>query len=131
MRKLMIATALAALPLVAAAAGADGVWRTASNDDGAWLEVTIAPCAADASLTCGTITKAVTKAGEDPGYVNLGKPIVENMKSDGAGNYTDGTIWDPESDKTYNSKMTLKGDTLDVEGCILFLCSGQDWTRVE
>lgn len=108
-----------------------GVWKTAANDDDAHLEIILAPYVADIALTRGTITKAVTKAGEDPGYVNLGKPIVENMKSDGAGNYTDGTIWDPESDKTYNSKMTLKGDTLDVEGCILFLCSGQDWTRVE
>jgi uncharacterized protein (DUF2147 family) len=38
-----------------------------------------------------------------------------------------GTIWGPEHDKTYKSKMTLKGDDLDVEGCISIVCSGQDW----
>lgn len=131
MRKLLIAAAVAALPAVALADGVDGVWKSEANDDGAYIEITMAPCAADASLTCGTISKAVTKDGDDPTYVNLGKPIVESMKSDGAGNYSDGTIWDPESDKTYKSKMTLKGDTLDVEGCVLFICSGQDWTRVQ
>ncbi len=131
MRKLLIAAAVAALPAMALSAEADGVWRSEANDDGAYIEITMAPCAADASLTCGTISKAVTKDGDDPTYVNLGKPIVENMKSDGAGNFSDGTIWDPESDKTYNSKMTLDGDTLNVEGCVLFICSGQNWTRVQ
>lgn len=131
MRKLMLAAAVAALPAVALAADVDGVWKSEANDDGAYIEITMAPCASDASLTCGTISKAVTKDGDDPTYVNLGKPIVENMKPDGAGNFSDGTIWDPESDKTYNSKMTLEGNTLNVEGCVLFICSGQDWTRVQ
>ena len=41
----------------------------------------------------------------------------------------DGEIWDPSEDKRYSSNMELKGDLLVVEGCILFLCRGQDWTR--
>jgi len=91
----------------------------------------MAPCAADASLTCGTITRAFNAKGEDPAYANLGKPIVENMKDDGSGGFSGGTIWDPEHDKTYDSKMSLEGDTLDVEGCVTIFCSGQDWTRVK
>jgi uncharacterized protein (DUF2147 family) len=43
--------------------------------------------------------------------------------------FSGGTIWDPEHDKTYKSKMTLKGDDLDVEGCVSIVCSGQDWKR--
>jgi uncharacterized protein (DUF2147 family) len=131
MRKLMLAMTVAALPAAALAAEVDGVWKSEANEDGAYIEITMAPCAADASLTCGTISKAVTKDGDDPTYANLGKPIVENMKAEGGGNYSDGTIWDPESDKTYKSNMTLKGDTLNVEGCVLFICEGQDWTRVQ
>lgn len=34
------------------------------------------------------------------------------------GNYTGGTIYDPESGKTYKCKMTLDGDTLNVRGYI-------------
>ncbi|MEZ5865135.1 MAG: DUF2147 domain-containing protein [Geminicoccaceae bacterium] len=107
MRKLLLATAVAALPAAALAADVDGVWKSEANDDGAY-RITMAPCAADAALTCGTISKAVTKDGDDPTYANLGKPIVENMKAEGDGNYSDGTIWDPESDKTYKSKMTSR-----------------------
>jgi uncharacterized protein (DUF2147 family) len=52
------------------------------------------------------------------------------MVSDGTGSYSDGTVFDPESGKTYNSKMSLKGDALDVEGCIAFVCEGEKWSRV-
>lgn len=131
MRRLILAAAFAVAPSLGMAADLDGVWRTAATDDGAYLEVTLAPCASAADHTCGTITKAFKSTGEDRGYVNLGKPIVESMKSDGGGHYSGGTVWDPQSNKTYNSKMTLKGDSLDVEGCVAFLCSGQDWTRVK
>ena len=57
--------------------------------------------------------------------------MVKNMASDGGGKFSGGTIWDPEHDKTYDSHMTLKGDVLDVEGCVSIICSGQDWTRVK
>jgi uncharacterized protein (DUF2147 family) len=45
--------------------------------------------------------------------------------------YLEVTIWDPEKDKTYKSKMSVKGDDLDVEGCISFVCIGEDWKRVK
>lgn len=130
MRLSILGAALALAPAVAMAGAADGVWKTASNDKGGYLLVTMAPCASNASLTCGTISKAFKATGEDPAYANLGKQIVMNMQADGASSFSGGTIWDPENDKTYNSKMTVSGDTLDVEGCITFFCSGQDWTRV-
>jgi uncharacterized protein (DUF2147 family) len=114
----------------AAPGGAHGVWRTEKNDEGAHLEVTVAPCESDATLTCGTISKAFTKAGEDPNYADLGKSMVEGMKDEGNGSYSGGTIWDPENGKTYKSKMTLKGDELDVDGCISVFCEGQHWQRV-
>ena len=41
-----------------------------------------------------------------------------------------GTIYDPEGGKTYKSKLRLKGaDTLEVDGCVLFFCETQTWTR--
>ena len=56
--------------------------------------------------------------------------MVKDMKSDDGANYSGGTIWDPEKDKIYKSKMHLKGNVLDVEGCVSIICSGQDWKRV-
>ena len=124
---LVIATASTA----ALAGGAEGVWRTEADDKGAYLEVTIAPCESDSSKTCGKISNAITKQGPDPKYANLGKLIVKDMESKDSTNYSGGTIWDPEDNKTYSSKMTLKGEELDVEGCVSIICSGQHWTRVK
>ncbi len=61
----------------------------------------------------------------------MGKLIVKDMKSDDGASYSGGTVWDPEDNKTYSSKMTLKGNDLDVEGCVAIFCKGQDWTRVK
>jgi uncharacterized protein (DUF2147 family) len=52
------------------------------------------------------------------------------MKDHGDGKYSKGTIWDPVKDKVYKSKMEVKGDELDVDGCISVICVGQHWQRV-
>ncbi len=132
MRKILMASALAVAPALALAEGADGVWKTQATDSGGYLEIMVGPCAADASKTCGVVSKAFKAPGEaDPAYHYLGKPIVENMASDGDGRYSGGTVFDPESGKTYDSKMSLKGDALDVEGCVAFICDGETWSRVK
>ena len=131
MRRLILAITVAAVPIMAIASGADSVWKTEANDDGGYLEVTVGPCASDASKTCGKISKAFNKQGEDSTYANLGKLIVKDMESDDGTNYSGGTIWDPEHDKTYKSKMELKGNELDVEGCVSIICSGEHWARVK
>lgn len=131
MRSMFLAAAIVAAPVMAIAGQADGVWKTQANDSGGYLEVTIGACAADASMTCGTISNAFTKQGADPNYVNLGKPIIKDMSSHDGKDYSGGTVWDPEHDKTYHSKMFVKGDVLDVEGCISIICSGEDWIRVK
>ena len=133
MRTISVLVVLIALFAVRASAdptGAHGVWSTEKNDAGGHLEVTVGPCASNATLTCGTISKAFAESGPDPNYANLGKQMVEGMKYDGDGSYSGGTIWDPEDGKIYKSKMMLKGNELDVDGCISFFCEGQHWQRV-
>ncbi len=130
MKRIAAIMALAAMPF-GVLAEVTGVWKTEANDAGAYLEVTVAPCASDQSKFCGTISKALTKNGEDTGYANRGKLMIENMAADGGGKFSGGTIWDPERDKTFKSDMTLKGDELDVEGCVSILCEGQAWQRVK
>lgn len=130
MKSLVFALVLCAVAFPALADVA-GVWRTESNDDGAYLEITVAACTSDPAKVCGTISRAMTTSGEDADYENLGKPIIMDMRDDGDGKYSHGKIWDPEHDKTYKSDMTLKGDELDVEGCVSIICEGQHWQRVQ
>ncbi len=132
MRKLLffLCVVIAGSPAMAVASSANGVWSTEKDDQGAYLEVTIAPCESDAALTCGVISKAIIASGEDPSYSNLGKLIIKDMKDHGDGTYSKGTIWDPVHDKVYKSKMTVHGDELDVDGCISVICQGQHWQSV-
>ena len=131
MRRLILAVTVAATPITAIAGGADGVWKTEANDAGAYVEVTIGPCDSDSAKTCGTISKAFTEQGADPKYENLGKLMIKDMTSDDGTSYSGGTIWDPEDNKTYSSKMHLKGEELDVEGCVTIICQGQHWKRLK
>ena len=116
---------------VQAASDAAGIWKTESNDEGAYLEVTMGPCETDANKTCGMISKAYNGKGLNPEYEHLGKLMVKDMEADGDNKFSGGTIWDPSADKVYKSKMQADGDQLVVDGCIAFFCSGQNWTRVE
>lgn len=126
-----VTIALASTQVIAG--GADGVWKTEANDTGGYLEVTIGPCESDSARICGKISNAFSRQGADPDpdYVNMGKLMVKDMNSDDGASYSGGTIWDPEDNKTYKSKMQLKDNVLVVKGCVSFICSGQDWTRVK
>jgi len=127
MRRLTVLLALV-LATPAHAQDATGVWKTEPGDQG-YLEVQIAACG---TALCGTILRARSNAGEEfPGYQHVGKLMLRDMKADGSGKWSGGKIWDPRNDKTYNSKMVLKGDALDVSGCVLGLCQSQQWTRLQ
>ena len=123
--------AVSALMLMAGAALADpveGLWKTAPDDNGNWGHIQVAPCA---GKFCGTLVKSFNPDGSVFDSPNIGKLIVWDMVPNGAGSFKSGKIWDPSSDKEYDSKMTLDGDVLKVSGCIAFvLCEKRTWTRV-
>jgi uncharacterized protein (DUF2147 family) len=131
---------LAVLWTAPAAASAAGEWLT----EGGKARVRIAPCTADAGQLCGTITwsyrPADAPAGElvdvhntDPTLRTrpiVGLPLLQGFEPDGPDAWAGGTIYDPEGGKTYKSKLRLKGaDELEVDGCVLFFCESQSWTR--
>lgn len=127
MKKTLIALAGAGM-LLASPALADpvhGNWKSAPGDDGAYIHVKISSCG---GKICGKITKVVGK--KNP--TSLGKSIIKNMSADGSGKYSGGTIWAPDKNKTYKSKMSLKGNKLKVSGCVAggLICRGQTWTRL-
>src|SRR3546814_2307122 len=46
------------------------------------------------------------------------------------GEWKNGRIYDPESGKTYRSRLRLNKDgSLKVSGCVFFICQSQRWTR--
>ena len=119
----------AALLLSAGAAWADpveGTWKTQPDDNGHYGLVSIKACGAE---ICGTLGQAFDAKGNRIDSPNIGKRMIWAMKPQGNGAYSGGKIWAPDRDKTYNSKMTLSGNALKVEGCVLGICRGQTWTR--
>jgi len=139
----MLRAAFVAVPLataVAADPSAVGEWVT----EGGKARVRIEPCAADPGQLCGAIIWSyrpddaapgplVDVNNQDPALRSrpiLGLPLLQGFEPDGPGAWSGGTIYDPEGGKTYRSKMRLEGpDQLEVEGCVLFVCRGQTWTR--
>jgi uncharacterized protein (DUF2147 family) len=110
----------------AAAQSAEGLWRTQPGDTGAYLHVRIAPCA-DGGTLCGEIVEAVGATRTDL----PGRAIIAGMAPDGPGAWSGGTIWAPDEDRIYRSKMALTAAGLKVEGCVLVICRGQTWTRID
>jgi len=129
MRRLTLAALIALAPAAALADEVGGVWKSEPGDGGKYIHVEIAPCDAGQSTLCGTIVGAF--AGAKQGVV--GKPIIWDMEPDGENAWSGGTIWAPDEDETYRSKMRLDGAVLVVSGCVLggLICRGQDWTRAE
>jgi len=126
MRAICAAGAMAWLAAAGHADPATGTWRTQPDDNGNFGLVEMATCGA---ALCGTLGKSYDSAGNVLDSPNTGRRIVWDMQPRGGGSYGGGKIWAPDRDKTYNSRMTLDGDRLKVEGCVLGICRGQTWTR--
>lgn len=126
MRHLFVILALICAPGIAAAQDATGTWATERTPDGQ-LHIQVAPCGA---ALCGTIVAAFGPNGETGPYEHMGRRMVWDMAPSGAGEWRGGKIWDPRNDRTFNSRMSLSGRQLTVSGCVLGLCQGQVWTRV-
>ena len=64
----------------------------------------------------------------------LGMQFMKGFEYDGDNKWDDGTIYDPESGKTYSCYMKMTGkDKMEVKGYIGISLIGrsQNWTRVE
>jgi uncharacterized protein (DUF2147 family) len=127
--KQFILAAIAAAGLAGAAQAADpvlGAWKTQADDNGKFGVVTLEPCG---QAICGTITRAYDAAGQPIASPTVGRRMIWDMVPAGGGAYEGGKVWAPDRDKVYNSRMTLSGDRLKVEGCIIGICRGQTWAR--
>ena len=109
-RMAILATMALVAGLAQAAEPIEGSWKTASGET-----AMIASCGGSFCVTLKTGKHAGKKIGTLAGT---------------AGSYS-GEITDPEDDKTYSGSGTIKGDTLQMRGCVLkILCKSQTWTRL-
>ena len=133
--------------LAAATALAAAIASPALADDpveGLWLvqagtaKVKVAPCASDKTKMCGQVAWLKTTGAKDANNPDaslrsrpiLGMLMIRDFKSAGPGKWTGGKIYDPNSGKTYGSKITANPDgTLKVEGCVAVVCQAQTWKK--
>lgn len=127
---------------VAGALGADsGIYREWSTPENG-ARIRLAPCANDATRACGTIVwlKQAQDANGHPmrdianpdpdlrGRALVGLLLVRDFRQSGPGRWTGGKIYDPNSGRTYASKLSVNVDgTLKVEGCVTIICQAQTW----
>jgi uncharacterized protein (DUF2147 family) len=126
--------------LAGAARAADvaGLWLTAEGES----QIEIYPC--DSAL-CGRIAylkepfdesgnPKVDENNPDPALRArpvVGLTIMTGLLPADRDNRWQGVIYSPRNGETYNVTLTLEGDRLEIEGCMLYvLCDSQYWTRV-
>lgn len=126
----------------ALAAGVLGEWAT----QGYAARVDVRPCRGAPDQLCGAITwlwEPVDGHGKPrldarhPDAARRNQPLIGlEMLSGfkpgaGAGSWVDGQVYNPEDGRTYSSRMKLRTpEVLELEGCVLVLCSRQIWRRV-
>ncbi len=141
--KSMLASGAIALALAVAAAtpasaqrSINGNWTT---EDGRAV-VTIGRCG---NAVCGRLSRILAPTPDGPPRDEnnpdrslrnrpvQGITIVSGFDEREGNVWRGGTIYDPESGRNYNARMTLDGNRLRVTGCVAFgaICQSQTWTR--
>lgn len=119
--------ALASQPVLAADPLA-GVWLTQPGRDGGFGHVEILPCA---NGLCGTVVQTFDASGRAVAADDLGASILVDVQATGDGTYGKGRIVNPETGRGYTARLRLRGDMLDVGGCIMMICrNAGTWQRV-
>jgi uncharacterized protein (DUF2147 family) len=119
--------------------GPTGVWLTQKGD----AHVRVAPCG---GALCGTVVwlknpidsetgrPLTDKHNPDPARRNspmLGTQIMFGMRPSGPDRWS-GHFYNGEDGKTYEGNLVVLGpESLKVEGCLIGICMGETWRRVE
>lgn len=125
-----LAVFLTSAPLVAAASDPlVGLWQTNPGRDGGFGHVRIEPCGAG---LCGTVVQTFDAGGRPVAADDLGAVILDGVAATGNGAYGEGRIVNPETGRGYTARLQLRGNLLEVGGCVLVICrDAGSWRRVE
>jgi len=129
---------LAFMAFASATTGApdiSGDWITADRD----AVVRIASCG---NQKCGTIIRVLAHGAAVP-QTDANNPDKARRSQRLVGltvligftaaqsEWVNGRAYDPQSGRTYKSKLSLSADgTLAVTGCVFFICQSQRWMRM-
>lgn len=130
MKHLLTAAAMS-VAMAGAAFAADpivGTWQTIKDDNGNFGQIKVVECGAK---ICGTLVKSFDSSGKPFKSENQGRKLIWDMTADGGGKYSGGKVYSPDRGKTYNGRLELSGNSLNVKGCVLGVCrSGGSWKRI-
>lgn len=111
-----------------------GDWMT----DNKSAIIRVAPCGAK---MCGTVIRllkpnAPAYDANNPDPAKRSQPMIGTLILEGfsraANGWDGGTVYDPGGGRIYKSRIASPdGQTLNVTGCIAFLCRTKHWTRAE
>jgi uncharacterized protein (DUF2147 family) len=119
---LFAVTAVVLMGAAPARATVEGVWL--DKDGGT---VRIHSCG---DGMCGTIVSLATRGKPNP-RERVGVPVLMGMRPAGPGKWT-GRLYNVDDGKTYTGNLIEVGpDTIRIEGCALFICGGENLTRVK
>lgn len=85
------------------------------------------PCG---DMICGTLLRSYNDKGEVFISEFDGRNIITETVATGDGSYR-GRAFSPDRRRTYNARLRVTGDRLNVRGCILGFCrDGGTWQRL-
>ena len=129
------ATALIATPALAGPSPA-GTWTMGK------VTVKVSNCGANVCANIVALAEPISKIdgkpkvdreNPDPSKRSrplIGLPVISGMKPAGDGKWV-GSIYNADDGKTYSATMTLDGNAMKVQGCVLgVLCKTNNFTRV-
>ncbi|SFJ33114.1 Uncharacterized conserved protein, DUF2147 family [Phyllobacterium sp. CL33Tsu] len=131
-RQALCALLMAGALTTAAMAEAQEIAGTYVNETGR-TKVKISDCN---SGVCGTIVWMNQPVNDinNPDASKRDRPVVGlqavSMKATGPGTYA-GTLYDPETGKTYSGKAKVAGNAVELSGCVLggLICKSATWRR--
>ncbi len=129
MKKLgLIFAFIFALAAPAFADPVEGTWKTTPDDNGNYGYIKVSKCGAK---ICGVLAKSFDAKGATTSSEHDGRKLIWDMVADGDGYYSGGKVYAPDRDKTYSSKMIMKGNALTIKGCVMGICrNGGTWSRL-
>ncbi|MEN2752462.1 DUF2147 domain-containing protein [Psychrobacter sp. FBL11] len=77
----------------------------------------------------GVLTGKLISTVSEKGKKHVGMTIISDLKADGGGKYSGGTITDPAKNKTYRMTASLEGNTLNLKGYLGPFSRSQTWKK--
>lgn len=119
--KLFAAAAILTLGATPAFADITGTWLRDNGES----RVRFAPCG---DAICGTVAWLKDPASSKS---KVGQRVFSDIKPNGANRWA-GSAFNPEDGRNYSGFMSISGNTLTTQGCIMggMICRSVTWSRV-